>query len=129
VDVIGVSLLSGAHMTHIARILAPLRAEGAGDIPVVAGGVIPDEDVSVLEAMGVRSWGGHDAAADLVSRAIDREVLRARRGIDLTVWPPRCGSHVRPAEDARHWLPELECGRARRCGPQVFRPVVEMPCT
>src|SRR5262245_57082582 len=53
VDVVGVSLLSGAHMTLIPRIMDGLRAGGADDVVVVAGGVIPDEDVPVLKAMGV----------------------------------------------------------------------------
>jgi methylmalonyl-CoA mutase cobalamin-binding domain/chain len=53
VDVLGVSLLSGAHMSLIPRILDRLRAAQAVDILVVAGGVIPDEDVPALRAMGV----------------------------------------------------------------------------
>src|SRR5512146_2833417 len=53
VDVLGVSLLSGAHMTIVPRILEPLRQAGAEDIKVVAGGVIPDEDVVSLLGMGI----------------------------------------------------------------------------
>jgi len=52
-DVLGISILSGAHMTVIPRVLELLRAAGAGDILVVAGGVMPDEDVPALKAMGV----------------------------------------------------------------------------
>ncbi len=52
-DVLGISILSGAHMTVIPRVLELLRAAGAGDMVVVAGGVMPDEDVSALRAMGV----------------------------------------------------------------------------
>jgi methylmalonyl-CoA mutase C-terminal domain/subunit len=53
VDVLGVSILSGAHMTLLPRIIELLRASDAGDVLVVAGGVIPDEDVPALRAAGV----------------------------------------------------------------------------
>jgi len=52
-DILGVSLLSGVQMTIFPRILARLKAEGADDIIVVAGGVMPDEDVVALKKMGV----------------------------------------------------------------------------
>src|SRR5690348_14175367 len=51
VDVVGISLLSGAHLTLIPRILDLMRASGAEDVAVVVGGVIPDEDVPPLRAM------------------------------------------------------------------------------
>ncbi len=53
VDVLGVSILSGAHMTLLPRLLALLRASDAGEMLVVAGGVIPDEDVPALRELGV----------------------------------------------------------------------------
>jgi methylmalonyl-CoA mutase C-terminal domain/subunit len=79
VDVIGVSLLSGAHMTHIPRILDLLRAEGAGDILVVAGGVIPDGDVPALEAMGVALVMLQETPPDAIAPRI-RDLVAARRG-------------------------------------------------
>jgi len=54
VDVLGVSLLSGAHLTLVPRMLALLREAQAQDIAMVVGGVIPDEDVPPLRALGVR---------------------------------------------------------------------------
>jgi len=54
VDVIGVSILSGAHMHHVKRLMEELEAIGAGDIPVVVGGTIPIPDVEPLRRMGVR---------------------------------------------------------------------------
>jgi methylmalonyl-CoA mutase C-terminal domain/subunit len=54
VDVLGISLLSGAHMTICPRILQLLRDKGADDIIVVVGGVVPDEDVAALKGMGVK---------------------------------------------------------------------------
>jgi len=77
VDVVGISLLSGAHMSLIPRILALLRSSGAGDIAVVVGGVIPDEDVAPLRQMGVAEVFGQDALPDLIVRRV-RELASAR---------------------------------------------------
>lgn len=53
VDVLGVSLLSGAHMTIFPRILKRLRDRGVDDIILLGGGVMPDEDVAALKKLGV----------------------------------------------------------------------------
>jgi methylmalonyl-CoA mutase C-terminal domain/subunit len=53
VDGVGISLLSGAHMTLFPEILRLLRERGAEDIVVFGGGIIPDTDVAALTAMGV----------------------------------------------------------------------------
>ena len=52
-DAIGISILSGAHMTLVPRILDLLREQDAGDILVVVGGTIPADDVAELKARGV----------------------------------------------------------------------------
>lgn len=54
VDAIGLSILSGAHNVLFPEILKKLKEEGAGDIPVFAGGIIPDKDIEKLRQMGVR---------------------------------------------------------------------------
>jgi methylmalonyl-CoA mutase C-terminal domain/subunit len=54
VDVIGVSILSGAHVHHIKRLMELLKQEGAVDIPVVVGGTIPLPDVETLKQIGVK---------------------------------------------------------------------------
>ncbi len=54
VDVIGVSILSGAHMTLMARLMELLRKYGAEDIPVFLGGTIPIPDLPKLYEMGIR---------------------------------------------------------------------------
>jgi methylmalonyl-CoA mutase, C-terminal domain len=54
VDVIGLSVLSGAHMLLARRVLDGLRAHGADDIAVVVGGIIPPRDVGALQQLGVR---------------------------------------------------------------------------
>jgi methylmalonyl-CoA mutase cobalamin-binding domain/chain len=53
VDVIGISSLSGAHMTLIPRVMDLMKSAEADDILLVAGGVIPDEDVQELKGIGV----------------------------------------------------------------------------
>ncbi|MEV5645826.1 cobalamin B12-binding domain-containing protein [Streptomyces flaveolus] len=53
VDAIGLSVLSGAHMTLFADVLTLLREEGAGDITVFGGGIIPEADVEALRRLGV----------------------------------------------------------------------------
>ena len=52
-DAIGLSVLSGAHMTLVPRILALLREQGAEDLLVVVGGTIPNDDVALLKQQGV----------------------------------------------------------------------------
>ena len=54
VDLIGISILSGAHMTFLPEILRLLRQEGAGDLPLIAGGIIPLEDHPELTRFGVK---------------------------------------------------------------------------
>jgi len=53
VDIVGLSLLSGAHNTLFPRITRLIREQGAGDVMVIAGGIIPEQDVERLQAEGV----------------------------------------------------------------------------
>ena len=53
VDAVGLSIMSGAHMTHFPAVLAALAARGAGDVVLFGGGIVPDEDAAALKAMGV----------------------------------------------------------------------------
>jgi len=76
VDVIGVSLLSGAHMTLIPRIAALLR-EANADAALVVGGVIPDEDVPALKAAGAADVVLQDTPPDEVVRRV-REAVAGR---------------------------------------------------
>ena len=52
-DALGLSMLSGAHMTLVPRVIDLLRERGADDVLVVAGGIIPDADIGPLKARGV----------------------------------------------------------------------------
>jgi len=53
VDVVALSILSGAHMALFPRVLELLRAQGLDHVLVIGGGIIPDEDIARLEALGV----------------------------------------------------------------------------
>jgi (2R)-ethylmalonyl-CoA mutase len=53
VHVVGLSVLSGSHMPLMSEVMARMRAEGLGHIPVIVGGIIPDADAAALRAMGV----------------------------------------------------------------------------
>lgn len=54
VDVLGLSILSGAHNDLFPRIMALLKAKGASDIKVIAGGIIPQKDIPRLKSAGIR---------------------------------------------------------------------------
>jgi methylmalonyl-CoA mutase, C-terminal domain len=58
VDVVGLSILSGAHMTLLPRICELLRQQGQTDVLVTAGGIIPDDDVPALRKAGVAAVFG-----------------------------------------------------------------------
>ena len=58
VDVVGCSILSGAHATLLPKVVAGLREAGAADVLVVAGGIIPEEDRVRLEAAGISAIFG-----------------------------------------------------------------------
>ena len=55
VDAIGLSILSGAHNTLFRRVLESLKEQGAEDIVVFGGGIIPDQDIAALNAAGVKA--------------------------------------------------------------------------
>jgi methylmalonyl-CoA mutase C-terminal domain/subunit len=78
VDVIGVSILSGAQMTVFPRLLKLLDERGANDILVVGGGVIPEEDVAKLKAIGVRELLLQDTPPEMIVATVRRVV--AERG-------------------------------------------------
>ena len=58
VDVVGMSILSGAHMALFPRVMELLRDSGMDDVLVVAGGIIPDEDVAALHQLGIKGVFG-----------------------------------------------------------------------
>jgi methylmalonyl-CoA mutase C-terminal domain/subunit len=58
VDVVGLSILSGAHLTLLPRVCSLMRERGMDDVLVTAGGIIPDEDVPALKEAGVTAIFG-----------------------------------------------------------------------
>ena len=74
VDVIGVSILSGAHMTVFPKILDTLKQRGAEDILVVGGGVIPDEEVTELKKIGVKEIMLQDTPPEAIVKMVRRVV-------------------------------------------------------
>jgi len=78
VDVIGVSILSGAHMTVFPRLVKLLEERNANDILVVGGGVVPDDDLPKLKAIGVRELLLQDTPPAEIVETIRRIV--AERG-------------------------------------------------
>ena len=74
VDVVGMSILSGAHMALFPRVMALLRENGMEDVLVVAGGIIPDEDVAALNEMGIRGIFGPGTPTDKIVEFIHENV-------------------------------------------------------
>jgi len=70
VDVIGLSILSGAHNTLFPRIMELLKQKGLTDVLVVAGGIIPDEDVPELEKLGIKGFFGPGTPTDKIVQFI-----------------------------------------------------------
>ena len=82
VHLVGISILSGSHMELVPEVLERMREAGAGDVPVIVGGIIPEADAVRLKAMGVaevftpKDFGLNDIMVRFV------EVIRASRGLD-----------------------------------------------
>jgi len=81
VHCVGLSILSGSHMELVPRVLDGLKAAGAGDLPVIVGGIIPDRDAAALRKMGVaavftpKDFGLTEIMGGIV------DVIRASRGL------------------------------------------------
>lgn len=79
VDVIGVSILSGAHLTIFRKITELMEQYGMKDVLVLGGGIIPDEDKPILEQMGVKGLFGPGTSTQEIIEFIKREVKRQRQ--------------------------------------------------
>jgi methylmalonyl-CoA mutase C-terminal domain/subunit len=77
VDAVGLSIMSGAHMTLMPAVLEALRARGAGDVVVFGGGIIPDEDVKELAKQGVAAIFKPGASTQEIVNWVEKE-LRPR---------------------------------------------------
>jgi methylmalonyl-CoA mutase C-terminal domain/subunit len=74
VDGVGLSILSGAHMTLVPRVLDGLREAGLDQVKVFVGGIIPDADVSALKDMGVAGIFGPGTSTQTVSEFIHQQL-------------------------------------------------------
>lgn len=77
VDVVGLSILSGAHMTLVPRVVEGLKANGLNDVIVTIGGIIPDDDVPRLNAIGVKGIFGPGTATPQIVAFI-RQAIATR---------------------------------------------------
>src|SRR5450631_4390560 len=83
VHCVGLSILSGSHMELVPRVLNGLKAAGAGDMPLIVGGIIPDRDAALLRGLGVaavftpKDFGLTEIMGSIV------DVIRASRGLSV----------------------------------------------
>ncbi len=70
VDLVGLSILSGAHMTLLPRIMALLRENEMEEVPVFVGGIIPEDDAAALRKLGVVAIFGPGSSLEDISRSV-----------------------------------------------------------
>jgi len=73
VDVVGLSILSGAHLELFPSIIAGLKKKGREDALVLAGGIIPEDDIPALQQMGVKGVFGPGTSTEDIVRFIQKE--------------------------------------------------------
>ncbi|HXF60475.1 MAG TPA: cobalamin B12-binding domain-containing protein [Caldilineaceae bacterium] len=78
VDVVGLSILSGAHMTLCPKVVELLRSQGQAHVVVVVGGIVPDEDIPRLRAAGVSAVFGPGASTQTIADYIRQAVAQAQ---------------------------------------------------
>ncbi len=79
VDVVGLSILSGAHLALVPRIREVMNQAGLSDVPLLVGGIIPDDDRPKLEALGVSGIFGPGTNTDDIATFI-RQLVDAKSG-------------------------------------------------
>jgi len=76
VDVVGLSILSGAHLELFPPIIEGLRDKGREDVLVIAGGIIPEDDIPALQQMGIKAVFGPGTSTEDISRFIQNEITQ-----------------------------------------------------
>jgi methylmalonyl-CoA mutase C-terminal domain/subunit len=74
VDVVGLSILSGAHLTLCPKVVDLLQAQGQGHVVVLVGGIVPEEDVQKLTGSGIRAVFGPGASTQAIAEFIHTAV-------------------------------------------------------
>ncbi len=99
VDAILMSILSGAHMAIFPKVMELLRASGVDDVLVMAGGILPDEDIPAIKEMGIRGNFGPGTPMSTIIEYVRANVRPERLSQDL---PPLAasGTPIEPVEDA-----------------------------
>ena len=77
VDAVGLSVLSGAHMALVPKVLELLKANGQDDVKLYVGGIVPDEDIPRLEKMGVTGVYGPGSSTQKIIDDIRAAALQA----------------------------------------------------
>ncbi len=80
VDVVGLSILSGAHLDLFPRIVAQLKQKQLDDVLLVCGGIIPDEDIPSLKQMGFAGAFGPGTSTQDLAQFIQTEIGKRRAG-------------------------------------------------
>ena len=78
VDVVGLSILSGAHLEILPRVISGLKEKGMDDVLVIAGGIVPDDDIPGLKDIGVSEVFGPGTPMEKIAGFI-KDTLAARR--------------------------------------------------
>jgi len=81
VDVVGLSILSGAHLDLFPRIVSLLKQKGMEDVLLVCGGIIPDEDIASLKQMGFAGVFGPGTSTQDLAKFIGDQVAKRRAGV------------------------------------------------
>ena len=81
VDVVGLSILSGAHLDLFPRIVDLLKQKGLPDVLLVCGGIIPDEDIATLKKMGFAGAFGPGTSTQDLAKFIREQVAARRAGV------------------------------------------------
>ena len=121
VDVVGLSILSGAHMTLFPRVLDLLKAEGREDILITGGGILPKEDMEALQALGHRFEGepylaAFEAKQRLLEGFRQRPLTGTGAGTFELAW-----KRVRPDSAQVICFGESCCSLSSRCGACGWR--------
>jgi methylmalonyl-CoA mutase C-terminal domain/subunit len=75
VDAVGLSILSGAHLALVPRVMELLKKQGQDKVAVVIGGIIPEEDVPALTEVGVRAVYGPGTSTQVIAEDIQKFVI------------------------------------------------------
>lgn len=78
VDVVGLSILSGAHLELFPPIVEGLKKKGLTNALVIAGGIIPDEDIAALQKLGVKAVFGPGTPTSKIAEFIKKELATAK---------------------------------------------------